>query len=269
MSSTANISHDYLKDSRRVRSSPVNDSDFWDERASSFAAHASETGYAERFLKIMDPEPEWTVLDMACAGGTLAIPLAERVKKITAVDFSRNMLSVLKRRCVEHGITNIDIIHGRWEDDWKALAIEEYDVAIASRSLLAEDVPKSIKKLCDAARKRVYIATSVADGPFDRRMFDVIGRDFYMGPDYIYYYNLLYEMGIRANIAFIPEHHEHNWVTHEEALDAQRWMFKDLTRNENEKLKTYLKENLSYREGRWWLPYERPCFWAVMWWDKE
>lgn len=104
-----------------VRSSPVHDPSFWDKKASSFSEYAAGTGYAEEFMKIMDIDPDWTVFDMACAGGTLAIPLAGRVKRITAVDFSRNMLSVLKWRCVENCITNVDVIHGRWEDDWDAL----------------------------------------------------------------------------------------------------------------------------------------------------
>jgi cyclopropane fatty-acyl-phospholipid synthase-like methyltransferase len=67
----------------------------------------------------MEIQPDWTVFDMVCGGGTLAIPLAPKVTKITAVDFSRNMLSILERRCREKGITNIDIIPGRWEDNWK------------------------------------------------------------------------------------------------------------------------------------------------------
>lgn len=254
---------------RSTRSSPVHDPCFWDERALSFSEYATGTGYAENFLKLMNVDPDWTVLDMACAGGTLAVPLAGKVKSITAVDFSVNMLGILERRCHERGIANVKTIHGRWEDDWDELGIERHDVAIASRSLLAEDVQASLAKLNAVAKKRVYISTGVGDGPFDRRLFEATGRVFNIGHDYIYFYNLLHQMGILANVAFIPEGHETCWETFNEAMDAQRWMFDNLTECEEKTIKNYLLKNLSYADGLWRLPYERPCRWAVMWWDKE
>ncbi len=69
--------------------SPVGNADFWDGRASEFSEYATSTGYAERFIALMDIDPYWTVLDMACGGGTLAVPLSQRVKSVTAVDFCR------------------------------------------------------------------------------------------------------------------------------------------------------------------------------------
>jgi hypothetical protein len=88
-----------------------------------------------------------------------------------------------------------------------------------------------------------------------------------MGPDYIHYYNLLYDMGINANVAFIPEKHANAWVSHEEALEDQRWMFNDLTQDEEEMVKMYLQGHLSFVNGQWRLPYERLCLWAVIWWE--
>ena len=254
---------------RATRSSAVHDPCFWDKRASSFTEYATGTGYAESFLQLMKVNPDWTVLDMACAGGTLAVPLAGKVKNITAVDFSENMLRILEKRCRDNGITNVKTIHGRWEDDWDALGIGLHDVAIASRSLLSEDIQSSINKLNAVARKRVYISVGVGDGPFDRRLFEATGRVFNMGPDYIFYYDLLYQMGIHANVAFVPEDHENSWETFNEALNAQQWMFNNLTESEEEKIKDYLLEKLLFTGELWRLPYERPCRWAVMWWDKE
>jgi len=250
-------------------SSSVRDQCFWDRRASSFSEYAPCTGYAERFLKLMNVDPDWTVLDMACGGGTLAVPLSGKVKEITAVDFSENMLRILEKRCGENGITNVRTIHGRWEDDWGELGIGRHDVAIASRSLLADDAPTSIAKLNAVAGKQVFISTAVGDGPLDRRLFEAVGRVLTRGRDYIFYYNLLHSMGIHANVAFVREDHENSWETFNDALDAQRWMFSNLSESEEDRLKDYLLENLLYTGGLWRLPYERSCRWAVMWWDKE
>lgn len=242
----------------------------WDRRAREFSDHAASTGYAEAFIKIMRPRRCWTVLDMGCGGGTIAVPLAKRVRRIAACDFSANMLDVLKARCCEKRILNVDAIHGRWEDDWPALGIGTYDVAIASRSLIGDDVRGCIEKLLNAARKAVYISTIVGCGPFDRRLFEATGREFRTGPDYIYYYNLLTEMGLRVNLVFVPENHCSDWATLEDAVDGQRWMFReDLTEEEEQRVRVYLEQHLIKLGSRWRLPYARQCAWAVLWWVNE
>ncbi len=243
---------------------------FQDRRAGEFSDHAASTGYAEAFIKIMRPRRNWTVLDMGCGGGTIAVPLARRVRRITACDFSANMLDVLSKRCREKRILNIDAVHGRWEDDWPSLGIGTYDVAIASRSLIGDDVRACVEKLANAARKAVYISTIVGCGPFDRRLFEATGREFKTVPDYIYCCNLLSEMGLRVNLVFIPESHRSDWGTLEDAVDGQRWMFREsLTDEEEHRVRTYLEQHLIKLGSRWRLPYTRQCAWAVLWWVNE
>ena len=109
----------------------------------------------------------------------------------------------------------------------------------------------------------------VGRGPFDERLMEQAGRVLPVGPDYIHYCNILYEMGVRANVASIGENHRNGWGTHEEALEDQRWMFHGMTSEEEEKVKDYLRRHLIYQDGQWRLPYERKCYWAVMWWAKQ
>jgi tRNA/tmRNA/rRNA uracil-C5-methylase (TrmA/RlmC/RlmD family) len=99
---------------------PYRDREFWEKRALSFTGYAELTRYAEGFLKLMEIQPDWTVFDMACGGGTFAIPLAPKVREITAVDFSRNMLSMLERRCKEKKVKfyldrNLIYRNGQWQ----------------------------------------------------------------------------------------------------------------------------------------------------------
>lgn len=250
------------------RNSPRRDASFWDGRASSFAK-ATETDYVDHFLAIMKPNAHFSVLDMGCGSGTLAVPLAKLVSSVTAVDFSREMLSVVRKRCEVEGIHNIKTIHGQWEDDWGKLGINTYDVAIASRSMVVNDLQSSILKLNAAARKRVYIVTVAGEGPRDRRLFDAIGRPFDSGPDYIYNYNILYHMGILANVAFIEEIRNRTYESFEEAVESMQWMFDDLTFSEQEKLTAYVKEHLIFCDGTCRLSYANVVRWAVMWWEKE
>ncbi len=230
---------------------------------------ASKTDYAARFLAIIKPKPQWTVLDMGCGSGTLAIPLARRTKTVTAVDFSPKMLSMLDERCRAEGIRNIITVEGRWEDDWRKIGIcPSYDLAIASRSMVVDDLRGSIAALNNVARKRVCIVTIIGDGPYDRRLFDAVGRSLNLGPDYIYNYNMLYQMGICANVAFIEETRNRMYASREEAFAGMHWMFNHLSIQEEERLQAYLEEHLVPRNGYWRLSYEKVVKWAVIWWDK-
>ena len=255
------------KESKAKRTSGPRDNRFWDRRAPSFAKHTTETVYPGAFLEIMAPRPRWSVLDMACGGGTLALPLARRVRRITAVDFSDRMLDILNGKCEEERITNIRAVNARWEDNWKDMGIGLHDVAIASRSLVVDDLRAAILKLEASARERVYISTIVGDGPYDRRVFEALGRDLYMGPDYIYHYNLLYQMGIRASVAFIDERNDRRFEDHDDALNTMRWMLDNMTHEEEEKLRKYLKKHLAQDDRGWRMDYSRAVRWAVIWWD--
>lgn len=245
------------------------DQQFWESRAASLAEHAALTGYADRFIRLMDVSPDWTVLDMGCGGGTLAIPLSERVKEVTAVDFARSMIGIVEDTCRTGNIGNVRAMVGSWEDDWAALGIGEHDVAIASRSILPKDVPGCIRKLESVARRRVYVSTIVDDGPVDTRLLAFAGRKRPPTPDYVDYYLMLYDMGIRANCVLIAESHANAWATFEEAFEGQRWMFHDMTAREEKKVREYLEEKLETRDGMLRLPYSRDCQWAVMWWDRQ
>jgi len=244
-------------------------SNYWDKRAESFVDHAGKTAYPEAFLKIIQPSTRWTVLDMGCGGGTLALPLASKVKEITAVDFSDRMLEMLNAEIIRRDIKNIKTINASWDDDWPEKGIGLYDVAIASRSLSVDDVENTINKLNSAAAKRVYISTVVGDGPYDRRIYEAVGRDLIPAVDYIYVYNLLYQMGIHANIIFIPEVTGKTFDDVTEAINYFGWMLHELTIKEEWMLDSYIRKNMTMKGGRMLLEYKKSFKWAVIWWNKD
>ncbi len=257
------------REMRKSQPSPARHAKFWDGRSRSFAKHATRTGYAEKFLRILQPQPEWTVLDMGCGGGTLALPLAERVQSVTAVDFSEEMLAILQEEYRGRNIHNIKTVHARWEDDWAEVGLGSYDVTIASRSLVVDDLQAMIMKLNHAARKQVFIVTIVGDGPHDRRAYEAVGRELQVGPDYIFNYNVLYQMGIYAKVDFIVLKVHDTYGTRDEAMDSVRWMFPDITQEEEKKLDAYMAEHLVCLDGLWMLDYAKTVRWAVLWWEKE
>jgi len=244
------------------------DPSFWDKRALSFSKHVMESDYEKHFLDLMQPQPSWSVLDVGCGSGTLAVPLAGLTTSVTALDFSPGMLALLQQRCRESGIVNITAINGSWEDDWESLGIGTYDVVIASRSTVVEDLRGALLKLEQAARQRVYLSAMVGDGPNDRRIYDAVGRPLKRGPDYIYIYNLLHQMGIYARVSFITSSEWKSYDTVEEAIDGTRWMLDDLTTEEVSRLVKYLVAEMVPHESGWRLPAPKVVRWALISWEK-
>jgi SAM-dependent methyltransferase len=260
---------DWNEEWKRARAqctTPVRDEAFWNERAPSFVEKPAG-GYAEAFLDIVRPEKSWTVLDMASGAGVLAIPLARHVRSVTAVDYSGAMLGRLEERCGQAGISNIRALKARWEDNWSEVGIGAHDVAVASRALVVDDLLGAVLKLSGIARKRVYISTIVDDGPYDRSIYEAVGRKLDAGPDYIYNYNLLYQIGIRANVSFITEEHRKVYGSRTEAVDSMRWMVAGMTSKEEKRYQDHFDRHLLCNEGGWTMDYRRTVRWAVIWWD--
>jgi SAM-dependent methyltransferase len=258
------------KNARKQKSWASKESTDWDKKAESFAARNSDSPYISLFMAHLPLSPSLTVLDVGAGPGTLAIPLAGKVRSVTAVDYSTGMLNVLRRRAKEEDIENVRTIRGAWEDDWQKLGIGIHDIAIASRSLAVADLAGALQKLNDHARKYVFIADRIAPTPFDPAAFKAIGREFQSGPDYIYTVNVLYSMGIYPSIDIMKLDRDFVYVDMDRALQAYTWMFKDLSAVETEALRGYLESRIIHtEEPQVTIRREHPPQWALIWWKKD
>jgi hypothetical protein len=109
----------------------------------------------------------------------------------------------------------------------------------------------------------------VGDGPFDRRIFDAIGRNLNRGPDYIYVYNLLHQMGIHAEIRFVFNGGGNKVFQNiDDAFEKFNWMLGSLTPEEATNLRRYFEQHLCKTRGGWTLAYKHTVRWAVIYWNK-
>lgn len=241
----------------------------WNQRAAGFAKRHKNSAYAREFIDCLYLTPQMTVLDMGAGPGSLAIPMAGLVKMVTAVDFSPEMLAILRQNATDKGLNNIKIINGSWEDDWQALGIVPHDLVVASRSLAVDDLRGALQKLNHFARQRVVIGDRVGNGPFDPALFAALGRQFTAGPDYIYTLNVLYQMGIHAKVAFIEPGQGRTYESRQAAIDSCSWMLGEMTPTEHEKLQIHLDSRLQRDSaGQWRLTDEARPKWAVIQWSK-
>jgi SAM-dependent methyltransferase len=213
----------------------------WDKKARSFAGRTAHSVYTEKFMELLAPAPDWSVLDIGCGPGTLALPVAACTRQVTAIDFSGKMLKILADRAAELGLHNITTRQISWDDNWRQQGIKPHDVAIASRSLAVHDLKKALTRLNSFATSRICITDRVRHGPKDPDAFAAVGRELPAGPDYIYTVNLLYQMGILPTVDYIPLEKSMKYRSFDEAVAGYSWMFHSLDQNEEKLLKKYVR----------------------------
>lgn len=70
----------------------------WDGRARDYGRGSGDDGYADAFLARLDLHGAHSLLDVGCGPGTLALPLARRLREVIALDYSAAMLEQLRAR---------------------------------------------------------------------------------------------------------------------------------------------------------------------------
>lgn len=258
------------QESRKQRTCKAKGSTDWDKKAPSFARRNRRASYVDRFVELIGPEAADTILDVGCGPGTLALPLAKQARQVTALDYSAGMLAELQREATAANIGNIKTMQLAWEDDWQGAGVVPHDIVVASRSLSVDDLAAALRKLNDFSLKKVYISDRVGTGPFDPEVFMAIGRPFDPGPDFIYTFNILHQMGIHARVDYIDAEYQGVYETREEAVDSCLWMLEDLTPEEEEKFNRFIGEKIQrLPDGRWQYKRRRIPKWAIIWWEKE
>ncbi|HIQ37571.1 MAG TPA: class I SAM-dependent methyltransferase [Desulfocapsa sulfexigens] len=262
--------HKLWQNARAKKSWTAKGSADWDKKAASFAKRNSDSPFVDLVLDRIPLDSATTVLDGGSGPGTLALPLSSKVKSVTAIDYSKGMLEVLNNRAREQNTSNIRTILGSWEDDWDALQIKKHDICIACRSLSVNNLQKALAKLNDYAKRSVFVVDRISPTPFDNGAFTAINRPFRSGPDYIYTINTLYSMDIHPNVEIISLKKTVSFSSMDEALDSCRWMFNDLTTEEERKLKEYIQSNSTTgNKGELIVNQQYPSRWALISWNKN
>lgn len=157
----------------------------------------------ERRAVALEIDPSWTVLDIGSGPGTLSLPLARRVKRVTVVEPSHAMVKRLKRHIAEDGLSNIRILPDKWEhlsDD----EVGQHDVVIASYSLAFPDIREALLKMDRLAKRQVHLYWFAGVPSWERIRVDlyprIFGRDHVCHPMSDVLYNLLYTLGIYADV---------------------------------------------------------------------
>ena len=199
----------------------------WDKKENAERYDASSrSGYDARVkttIESLHLTPESRVLDIGAGPGTLAIPLAPRVRDVTAIEPGAGMLGILRDHVKREGITNITCIQKRWEDiDPDRDLSGTYDVVIASLSLTMHDIKEALLKMDAVSSRYVYLFWFV-NSPFWEKMYDNLwqplhGVPYFPGPKADCLWNVLFQQGIYANVEMLPLAKEYRFSSRDEML---------------------------------------------------
>jgi ubiquinone/menaquinone biosynthesis C-methylase UbiE len=157
----------------------------------------------ERRAAALEIDPSWSVLDIGAGPGTLALPLARRVRQVTAVEPSLAMVKRLEMHIAEEGISNIRILSKKWED-LSDEEVGEHDLVIASYSLSFLDMREALLKMDRLAKRQVILFWFAGVPSWERIRVDlypqIFGREHVCHPMSDVLYNLLYSLGIYADV---------------------------------------------------------------------
>ena len=207
-----------------------------------------------------------SVLDIGSGPGTLAIPLAKIVGKVTAIDPSGEMLGFLKENARKEGLGNITCINKKWEDVEIGKDIEAHDIVIASHSLTMVDIKTALYKMDQAAGRRIYLFDFAGTPQWEYLELwpKIYGEAFVPSPNYIFVVNILYQMGITANVAIREQYFRKQIPSLDEAV-KDRLEYYDSPRPDAEKIiREFLEKNLAKEDGTFWT--ERRSKSAMIWW---
>jgi cyclopropane fatty-acyl-phospholipid synthase-like methyltransferase len=202
----------------------------------------------EKTLREIKHDSDSRILDIGAGPGSMAIPLAQRVSHVTAVEPAEGMTEVLKENIKHYHLNNVTCIQKNWE----GVSLEEldspYDVIVASYSLHVPDIREAIEKIQQLSSGKVYIywfagATSW-DKNYSRIWPQLHGRQYYPSPKCDVLYNVLYRMGIYPDMENFELIHETRFSSLDEAVQHYKPHYKIATNEQEQILRSHLEEIL-------------------------
>ncbi|MCL2642656.1 MAG: class I SAM-dependent methyltransferase [Candidatus Bathyarchaeota archaeon] len=236
---------------------------YWDKDANTINENLTHWDeLTKKQLQQLSLSSELTVLDIGAGTGRLTLPIAKHVKHITALEPSETMLTTLKNTAQKQQTFNISYINKSLEE---LTTTSYYDLIVASFSLFMFDIKRALMKIDTLATKGVYFFMSASPW-MDEGVQKAINGPLSYWSDFIFIYNILYSLGISANVAIHDYELKQSYDDFELAV-LKLAQINNVSPKKKTALQDYLRINLVEDNGKLW--YNRKRKMATIWWNKN
>ncbi|MBI2865107.1 MAG: class I SAM-dependent methyltransferase [Chloroflexi bacterium] len=205
-----------------------------------------------------------TALDIGAGTGGWTIPLAKMARRVTAVEPSPAMISMLTSNLAAAGLNNVDVIRGSWEE----VKADPHDVVICAHAMYTSpDLLAFVRKMEQAARDICFLLIRVPahDGVLGEAARLIHGHR-HDSPNFVVAYNALLDAGIYASAMMEP--HLKPWTN--DSLEAALERARDHLRLGEDHtydagIRASLEQKLTLKDGLYHWPDGMRS--ALVWWQ--
>ena len=197
---------------------------FWDTRAGRFAqrAQATDPTTDPLTLGLLDLVKDGeTVLDVGAGTGRYAFPLAGVASRVTAVEPAAAMRTQFEQAITAREAQNITLVPGKWEN----AEVEPHDLVLCANVLYPiADITPFILKLDAHARRLgvIIIRVDQMGAMVDPLWNEIWGLNRPPEPGLLDLYNLLFALGIRADVRLAQRAAAQRYADIEDAFGQAR-----------------------------------------------
>lgn len=242
---------------------------YWDRRARRYHDSTKNTVASDPFFNRLRSviTPQTSVLDVGAGSGRFALALAPLVKQVIAIEPNAPMLEYLRQDADALNLTNISYSLNTWQDAPHDLQV---DIVICSHVLYPiRDIVPFLAKLQHEARQRCYIYMRAT--PIDALTAHLWkyfhGDERCYPPSYIHALDVLFEMGIYANVEVVSLPGSLRYPSLDVAVEElAELLIVPGDEKTREELRGLLAGWLVERDGRL-VPPQQEMACAIIWWE--
>lgn len=247
----------------------VDPADYWARSSQRFQAAAQRVNQPDSFMRFALPllRQEDRVADIGAGTGRYLPTLAGHCGSVVAVEPSPSMRAHLEAVVQEQNLANVEVV----AQPWPEARIGQCDVALSAHVLYSVAEVAPFLLAMDAVAQRACILLLALKHPtsfMDRFWLRFRGEPRRPLPGALEALNLLYQLGISANLQVIPTPSVLRYVNHEEALVDVRYRLRFLPDPERDAAISQAISELMIDEDGELLPQGIPRQAAVIWWEK-
>ena len=256
------------KQKQRMRPLKITyDKDFSAKFAEDYSAQAKYNNYeygrkaVGALSEILDDDFE--VLEIGAGPGTLTIPLAMRVKRVVAIEYSETAVKYLRRNMKESKVENVEIMNRNWMEVDDREIKDRFDLVVCSHFLWqVKDLEGHLKKMENASRKYCAVIQPAGRDGMVKEMWTKITGKSYMGefdPDADYFaYLILRQWERLVNVRIMNYTVERNFEQEVRYIASFIGKYVEADTHVKEIIEQYVSEKGLHKEKRsavvmWWI----------------